>query len=218
MAVFETAYRKYILPNEGGYANVTADKGGETYAGIARNFHPNWQGWVYIDAQKKRAPIPHNQKFPDIQYLVDDFYLQWWNRNRFGEFKSQELADFMFDFNVHSSTTAIKILQRLVGVTADGVIGPATIAAVNKADQVKLYAQLKEEREKLFHSLVQKDPSQQKFLTGWLARLSKFPSAIGTPATVSIIALIGVGIVIAYFVMTSDSDKRTGNKVEMKIS
>ena len=35
--------------NEGGYANNSADTGGETYAGIARNYWPKWQGWKYID-------------------------------------------------------------------------------------------------------------------------------------------------------------------------
>lgn len=208
MASFDIAYRKYILPNEGGYANVSADKGGETYAGIARNFHPTWPGWTYIDLQKQRGKIAHNQKFPDIQYLVDEFYRQWWNRQRFGEFKSQELADFMFDFNVHSSTTAIRTLQKLVGVTADGAMGPITVAAVNNADQQKLYAALKEERRKLFEYLVQKDPTQQKFLAGWMARLRNFPEAIGTTATISLVALIGVGIVVAYFVMNSESGAR----------
>lgn len=33
-----------MLIHEGGYSNDPIDLGGETYKGIARNAHPNWQG------------------------------------------------------------------------------------------------------------------------------------------------------------------------------
>lgn len=37
MAIFNSAF-KITMGNEGGYANNPDDSGGETYAGIARNF------------------------------------------------------------------------------------------------------------------------------------------------------------------------------------
>ena len=45
MADFQPAFEKMIR-NEGGYTlhNVASDRGGQTFAGIARNFHPNWPG------------------------------------------------------------------------------------------------------------------------------------------------------------------------------
>lgn len=47
MADFLQAYESMIR-NEGGYTlhTVAGDRGGMTYAGIARNFHPNWPGWA----------------------------------------------------------------------------------------------------------------------------------------------------------------------------
>lgn len=48
MAEFTPAFEEMIR-NEGGYIlhNVAGDHGGDTYAGIARRFHPDWPGWQY---------------------------------------------------------------------------------------------------------------------------------------------------------------------------
>lgn len=50
MAEFLPAFERMIV-NEGGYVlhTVAGDRGGMTYAGIARNFHPGWPGWRVID-------------------------------------------------------------------------------------------------------------------------------------------------------------------------
>lgn len=198
MASFETAYNKYIKPNEGGYVNITADKGGETYAGIARNFFPNWSGWTYIDFIKRtKGTIARYTKFPDIQFEVDQFYRDWWTTRRFGEIKSQEVANLIFDFNVNSGS-AIKILQRIVGVTADGAMGPATIAAINKMDPAKLHEALKAERLKLYQSLVAKDPTQGVFWDGWMARLASFPTLKAGISIALVMTLIGLGLLGIY--------------------
>ena len=42
-----------VIKHEGYYANVEGDRGGETYMGVARNLHPDWEGWKYIDAYKE---------------------------------------------------------------------------------------------------------------------------------------------------------------------
>ena len=51
MSDFLQAYERMIV-NEGGYVlhTVKNDRGGQTYAGIARNAWPEWAGWAYIDA------------------------------------------------------------------------------------------------------------------------------------------------------------------------
>jgi lysozyme family protein len=205
MASFDTAYNTYIKPNEGGYANVVGDKGGETYAGIARNYFPNWKGWVSIDYWKKLHGEPkRNQMFPEINYLVEAFYKDWWNAKRFGEINSQEIANLLFDYNVNSGVTAIKAVQRLAGVTADGAIGPQTIAAINKADAATLFNALKEDRRKLFESLAKK-PGQSQFYEGWMARLSRFNDMV-TPTNTGIAVLI-VAVLGTIFFLTTDSKK-----------
>jgi lysozyme family protein len=197
MASFETAYNKYIKPSEGGYSNVAQDKGKETYAGIARNYHPNWKGWTYIDFIKRtKGEIKRNTMFPDIQFEVDQFYGDWWTTQRFGEIKSQEVANLLFDYNVNSSSLAIKAVQRLVGVPADGAMGPATILAINKADPAKLHDALKEERRQLYLRLLREDPTQEVFRSGWMNRIAQFPSLV-VSSPISWGVVIGIGLLVA---------------------
>lgn len=172
MSNFNEAYYKYILPNEGGYANMSYDKGGETYAGIARNYHSYWTGWSYIDSLTK--PIKTNSKFSQLDNQVKEFYLALWNKNLIGSINSQPVANLLFDYIVHSSSHAIKAIQRIVGVKDDGVMGILTLKAINNANENFVYKKLLEERESWFNYLVQKDPTQSKFLSGWLYRLQKF--------------------------------------------
>ena len=51
MADFDLAYAP-VAKWEGGWTHDSGDKGGETYAGIARAFFPDWPGWHFIDAAK----------------------------------------------------------------------------------------------------------------------------------------------------------------------
>lgn len=199
MASFETAYNKYIKPNEGGYSNVAGDKGGETYAGIARNYFPTWAGWSYIDSQKAGGTIPRGKMFPAVQQYVDQFYRDWWNSKLFGRINSQDIANLLFDYNVNSGALAIKAIQRIVGVSADGAMGPVTIAAINKQDPAKVYNALKAERKALYDRLAQQ-PDQAQFYNGWMARLKKFPDLV-VPGLGIVALIITIGAVYYLFTL-----------------
>jgi len=60
---FENIFKNLIIL-EGGYNFYKEDKGGETYKGIARNFHPEWEGWKIIDKYKNK--INFNTKYQQI--------------------------------------------------------------------------------------------------------------------------------------------------------
>jgi lysozyme family protein len=214
MADFKTAYTKYIQPSEGGYANVSKDKGGETYAGISRIYNPTWKGWVTIDSKKNRYKngiIPHNTLFADLQFLVDQFYQSKWDSNRMGEIKNQDIANLLFDFYINSDKVAFKKIQLLVGVTDDGIIGPKTLAAINNADQAKLYKDLLKVRNDFYDAIVKRDPSQSKFIDGWKARLAKFPQFISNNA-LPIAGIIGMLLLVGavwYFTHATPGKKKT---------
>lgn len=57
MADFDSAYAP-LKQLEGGWCHNPDDKGGETYAGIARNFFPAWPGWAVVDAAKSHPSFP----------------------------------------------------------------------------------------------------------------------------------------------------------------
>ncbi|HEY8935105.1 MAG TPA: glycosyl hydrolase 108 family protein [Cyclobacteriaceae bacterium] len=203
MASFRIAYEKYIQPNEGGYANKANDKGGETYAGIARKMNPTWKGWEYIDLQKRTSvkPIKSNTKFPAIQYLVADFYNKRWDSIRLSEINSQEVANLIFDFHVHSGNKAVRYAQAAVNLKPDGVMGPATIQAINKADATQVFTTILNNRKAFLDSLIKRDPTQKDFQAGWTARLSKFYDVINTIKKPE--NAIPIGIVLVGFGLTA---------------
>ena len=48
----------FTLSEEGGYANVAGDTGGETYRGISRNNFSSWEGWPVIDSMRLNPEFP----------------------------------------------------------------------------------------------------------------------------------------------------------------
>lgn len=165
MAEFLPAFERMIV-NEGGYVlhTVKDDRGGMTYAGIARAFHPNWPGWRVID-QGETPPAD----------LVRQFYRSnFWHPLRLDEVEHQDVAGNIFDFGVNAGLgTAAKLAQLVAGTTPDGKIGRKTIEALNAIDPdlfVARYALAKIAR---YRDIATKNRTQQRFLLGWLNRSLK---------------------------------------------
>lgn len=162
MADFAQAFERMIA-NEGGYklTNIDGDKGGQTYAGIARMKNPQWPGWEAIDS----GSVPASD-------LVRGFYrVQFWEKVGGDQIGDQSIAENIFDFAVNAGpSVAAKLAQIVAGVTADGTVGPKTIAALNKATAEPfraLYALAKIAR---YRDIVTRDRTQAKFLLGWINR------------------------------------------------
>lgn len=184
MAQFEIAYKRTSI-NEGGYANNLKDRGGETFHGISRKNWPLWKGWVLIDDQRHRFPADiHNPKnwklvdkflseVPRLKELVRSFYkANFWDDIEGDRINSQEVANTIYDWAVNSGEgSPAKSIQRIVGATVDGDIGPATAAKINSyPDQSILPSMLREKRVQLVKEIVKNDPSQKVFLTNWVER------------------------------------------------
>jgi lysozyme family protein len=129
---FLAALRATVLdPNvEGGLvrSRISNDPGGDTFAGIARAFHGDWQGWALLERGE-----PYDS--PRLADLVKAFYWRnfWVEIN--GENLPPRIAQLVFDMAVNSDPDdAKKCLQRAVGVKDDGDIGAKTIGAVRHAD------------------------------------------------------------------------------------
>lgn len=161
MSDFQPAYEAMIRA-EGGYVlhNVPGDRGGLTYAGIARNMNPKWPGWALIDA-KQEVPAQ----------LVRDFYkVNYWDSIGGDQLKHQRTAQTIFDFHVNAGRPARVLAQLVVGATPDGAFGPRTLAALDAYDPEKFvlaYALAKIAR---YRDIVQRDRTQMKFILGWISR------------------------------------------------
>jgi lysozyme family protein len=177
MANFNEALHLTAI-NEGGYSNSKDDHGGETYAGIARKFWPNWQGWSHIDLIKKDYGTSninmHAKKDVVLQSLVQQFYKQnFWDVNKLDQVNNQQLADSIYDFGVNSGVErAADFLQQAAGVKQDGNIGAKTLEAVNSANPETLYNAYNELR-KLFYNRIAIG-NQHQFLDSWLSRLKPY--------------------------------------------
>lgn len=131
MANFQAAYDK-TSKNEGGYANVSGDTGGETYAGISRKWFPNWRGWPIVDAAK---PLKWNQKIKNdkLAQLVRDFYKkEFWDRVGGDQIEDQLTAERLYDFGVNAGQgVSLKQIQAVLGIAQTGRLDAATIEAIN---------------------------------------------------------------------------------------
>lgn len=165
VADFLPAFERMIV-NEGGYVlhAVADDKGGQTYAGIARNRWPKWAGWGVIDAGGE----PHAD-------LVRGFYrANFWTALRLEEVELQDVAQNLFDFSVNAGVgTAAKLAQVAVGTTPDGRIGPKTLAAINAIDPELFVLRFSLAKITRYRDIVTRDRSQGKFLLGWINRTLK---------------------------------------------
>lgn len=168
MADFVQAYEKTIRA-EGGYVlhQVSGDRGGMTYAGIARRYHPNWPGWAHIDAGSE----------PPAE-LVRSFYREkFWDRIRGDEIASQAIAETIYDFAVNAGVKTASILAQVVAsrisgrpLTPDGVIGPRTLEALGECDPRLFTALYAIARVARYCEIVRRDRTQAKFLLGWVSR------------------------------------------------
>lgn len=174
MADFEQAFMP-MLKHEGfpGYVNDPNDHGGETIAGISRKYWPGASVWVLVDAMKSRPDFPQCLKrSAELLPLVKDFYRRNFWHIDFTSLKSQELATWLFDKRVNMGLKQpIKFLQRALGLSDDGIFGPLTLSGANSYEpQANLLEVVRGQARDFYNELADNDPTQRKFLKGWLAR------------------------------------------------
>ena len=114
---FDRAF-EIVIGAEGGYSNDPNDRGGETKYGISKRSYPTLDIASLTLADAKR--IYHR----DFWIFISGDALPW------------PLSYFVFDAAVNQGVApAIRMLQQALGVEADGVIGPQTLAAVGRFPQ-----------------------------------------------------------------------------------
>lgn len=183
-------FNKSFIPtlvHEGGYANDPDDRGGETYRGIARKFHPNWLGWVIVDSYKNKglsrpdlnAALKSDATLND--YVKQFYKVTFWDRGRLSEINNQDIANEVYDTGVNFGIgKSIKFLQEAVNHTdrnanldEDGLVGSKTISAVNNhKDPAKLFKTLNIIQGAAYLADVRNNPVQEKYWNGWINRVT----------------------------------------------
>lgn len=151
---------------EGGYSNHPMDKGGPTMKGITLNTFKKYYG------EDKTADDLKN--ITDTQWL-NIFKTGYWNPFKADSILSQSIANIVVDWAWGSGpVTAIMKVQKVLGVYADGKVGPVTLAAINTEDPKELFSKIWNARKQHFEAIVKKDPTQRVFLKGWMNRLNSY--------------------------------------------
>lgn len=159
---------RFTLQWEGGYVNNPADHGGHTNQGVTQRVYDSWrieQGLPPVDV-KHITP-------PEVEEIYKNRY---WHPIYGGNLPPQ-IALACFDLAVNSGPSlAAKYLQKSLGITADGVVGPQTLAAVEGAGP-EVALRICDLREALLRSLAT-HPGQSQFLRGWLRRVDALRAEI----------------------------------------
>jgi lysozyme family protein len=115
----KTAAISLVLKEEGGYTNNPADPGGPTNFGITIG-----------DAKHYLEPNAdaNYMKHMTVEQAIGIYGPKYWDKV-LGDQLPAGLDYTLMDYGVNSGVgRAIKVIQRVVGVTDDGVFGPATLA------------------------------------------------------------------------------------------
>lgn len=147
-----------VLKSEGGWSDNPADPGGATMKGVTL---ANFRRYVKADATKT-----------DLRRISDDQVATVYRRFYWDAVAAAELPDgvdyAVFDFAVNSGPgRAAKYLQATVGVSQDGRIGPATLAAARARPGGVVIDQLCDARLTFLKRL----PTWATFGRGWSDRV-----------------------------------------------
>lgn len=151
------------LEFEGGRSFDPVDPGGETNFGISKRSYPDL----------------------DIKALTRDqaieiYYRDWWIEHGYERIDDPDVAAKVFDVAANMGPSRAHMLaQQAVNhwmadqgteyLCVDGVIGPKSIAAINRAGP-GLIDYLRLEQKEFYLRLIEQKPAMAKYRKGWLRR------------------------------------------------
>ena len=108
-----------ILHHEGGYVNHPKDPGGETNLGVTKRVYEEHGG-------------TKDMKDLTVEDVAPIYKKGYWDKMK-GDDLPSGLDLCVFDFGVNAGPgRGAKFLQKMIGTTVDGGIGPMTLAKVNE--------------------------------------------------------------------------------------
>ena len=171
---FERALAAVLL-HEGGYVNHPEDRGGPTARGVTQRVYDAWR-------RSHALPVRSVAEIGNTEiaaiYLTQYWHPAWCDK------LPNALSIVHFDAAVnHGVRRAIKLLQRAVGANDDGVMGMETMKSLETALEmtnedavIDAYLDI---RSDFYEEIVERDPTQVKFLAGWKNRIRALRREVG---------------------------------------
>lgn len=153
-----------VLHHEGGFVNHPADPGGMTNLGCTKKVWEEWVGHP-VDEATMRGLKP-----ADVAPL---YKAKYWDKVR-GDDLPAGVDYVVFDAAINSGPgRAARWLQEVVGVTADGAIGPGTLKAVAAFEPAELVSAYQAKRLQFLQGL----NTWGTFGKGWGRRVAEVGGA-----------------------------------------
>ena len=169
---------KLEFSNENDVLERNATEDGWTFMGIYQGAFPQLDLWKVI--RQKMQQYNGDMKLvgsmlynnATVREMVQAFYKkEFWDKARLDEVVSQQIANEIFVAGVNMGMKkAVMLAQKLVGVPADGVMGPKTLAAINKYDDAafdEMYDILETDH---YDMIIANNPSKRIYAKGWKNR------------------------------------------------
>ena len=165
---------KAVLLDEGpGGTAEPGDAGGLTVFGITEHYEPEWTGWPRALGLIKAGVHPldfwHDA---ELMHHVTAYYSDLYGKTGANAVKSVDLAGCLFGGVVNEGPKVIGWLQTILGLHADEVPGPITLAAIAdreaKGDGRLLFLELLNKRTNYYAHTAQRD-----FLPGLILRANE---------------------------------------------
>lgn len=150
----------HLIKHEGGYVNHPSDPGGRTNLGITQSV---WENWV-------DRPVTEEEMKALTKDMVKPLYKDlYWERVK-GDKLPSGVDYCVFDAAVNSGVRrASQWLQSALGVTADGSIGPQTLAIASVTSPATIITNFSAQRLKFLQGL----STWPTFGKGWERRVAE---------------------------------------------
>ena len=150
-----------------GVVKDLGDGGGLTRYGIAQTKHEALPPDFYVAAPAVA-----------LTYAKVIYKGEYWDRFLGDEIASDEVASCLLSFAINDGEAReVMSLQRVLGITMDGVMGPQTLSATNSVIAALLSAQLRQAQASFYQALAPSRPDIARELPGLLARAYRvYPS------------------------------------------
>lgn len=172
----------FILSWEGGFSDNINDRGGPTNKGITFK--------TYESVFGSGVTVSDLRRISDEQWM-HVFKIYVWNMWKADEIISQSLANILVDWIWASGNGVIKIVQGLLGLKQDGIVGEKTVSAINGEDMEDLFGEIMTLRKIYINNIVDRsvrayenkigreatpeekmEKTQMQFRSGWMNRIN----------------------------------------------
>lgn len=154
---------QFEIARKTGWSNDPDDPGGATMVDVTLSTYSAYRRSRGV-ASTTAADL-RNISYDEWTEILKTMF---WNKWRADEILSQGIANMLVDWVWSSGPKTIRNAQRVIGVKADGIVGPRTLEALNSTDREATFALLYRERA----AYLRRCKGGWKYLKGWMRRLN----------------------------------------------